>query len=82
MHGGQGVGDGATGIVVHVDAELGFGEGGEYRLDGFGDLRGQGSTIGIAQHQTFGASVVGSAQSLDGVLRIGAPAVEEMFGVV
>ena len=81
-HGLQGVGHGQFAVVVGVDAEAGLGQ---LFTDGFhdgGDLSGQAATVGVAEHQEFGAGFPGRAQGGDGVFRVGLVAVEEVFRII
>ena len=78
--GGQCIGDAQFGIVVGVDAERGLADLAHFFENGF-DLPGQGSAVGVAQHQPVGPRRFGFLEHLEGVFRILFIPVEKMFGV-
>ena len=80
VDGGQRVGDGATRVVVAVDAQPGTGRL-AYRVDDVGDLVGQHPAVGVAQYGDVGARLGSGLQHLQGVRRVAAVAVEEVLGV-
>ncbi len=80
VHRGQGVGDGAAGVVLGVDAQAGAGVG-EDGGDGGGHLGGQHAAVGVAQDDHVGAGLVRGAYDGLGVLRVGPVAVEEVLAV-
>ncbi len=80
VDGGQGVGDGAAGVVLGVDAEAGAGVGQDGGDDGL-DLGRQHPAVGVAEDHYVGA---GLGRGLDdglGVLGVGAVSVEEVLAV-
>lgn len=80
VHGGQGVGDGAAGVVLGVDAEPGAGVGDDRGDDGL-DLGGEHAAVGVAEDDDLGARLVRGADHGLGVLGVGAVAVEEVLAV-
>ncbi len=79
--GGQGVGDGEVAVVVGVDADR-DGDGFAHRLDGRGDLVGQGAAVRVAEHDPGGTRGGGGLDALEGVVGVALETVEEVLGVV
>ena len=82
LDGGQGIGDRQPAVVVDVDAQL---HAGDAPLDGGDpgpDFLGQTAAVGVAQDQAFGAGLPGGLNGVEGVGRIGLPAIEEVLGVI
>ena len=77
---GQGVGDRAAGVVVAVDADPDPGRLDDV-VDDVGDPAGQHPAVGVAERDDRGARVVRRAEHLEGVVAVGAVAVEEVLGV-
>ncbi len=77
--GGEGVGDGAAGVVVAVDAEV------DADLGCCGDDVAhpgrQHAAVGVAQDDDLRAGLGGGADDLEGVVGVGAVAVEEVLAV-
>ena len=66
----EGVGNGQTTVVMHMDAQLGLiGRGCAHRRNGRGDLKvGSAAAIGIAQDRALGAGVDGRLHRLQRVV--------------
>ena len=81
-HGGEGVGDAETAVVVRMDAERG---GGEVVCGGAkdrSDLVRQTAAVGVAEHDQIGTAVAGGGQGGKRVVGIVLVTVEKMLGVV
>ena len=78
--GGQRVGDRAAAVVVRVDADAGAGRGDDVVHD-LGDPVGQHAAVGVAERDDLGAGLGCGAEDLEGVVTVGAVAVEEVLGV-
>lgn len=80
VDGGQGVGDGAAGVVLGVDAQAGAGVGEDGR-DDRGHLGRQHAAVGVAEDDHVGAGLVGGAYDRLRVLGVGPVPVEEVLAV-
>ena len=80
VDGGEGVGDGAGGVVVAVDAEPRV-RGGQHLGDDVGQLARQHAAVRVAEGDDVGARLGGDAHDLERVRRVGPVAVEEVLGV-
>src|ERR1017187_6106712 len=78
---GQGVGDGEIAIVVDVDADDAVETRADFG-DDFGEARGDGAAVGVAEAEDIGAGSMGGLQGAEGVIGIGDVAVEEVLGIV
>ena len=80
VHGGEGVGHGAGGVVVAVDAEPGVGRRQHLGHD-VRELGREHAAVGVAQRDDVGAGGGRGPYHLERVRRVGAVAVEEVLGV-
>lgn len=80
VHRGQGVGDGAAGVVLGVDAQARAGVREDGPDDG-GDLRREHAAVGVAEHHDIGAGLARGADDRLGVDRVQRIAVEEVLAV-
>ena len=80
VHRDQGVGHGARGVVVAVDAQAGAGRSG-YGGHHVGELARQHPAVGVAQRHHVRAGGHGGADHFERVVRVGPVAVKEVFGV-
>ncbi len=80
LDGGEGVGDGAAGVVLGMDAEPGTGLLQDVG-DGVLDLPGQGAAVGVAEHHHVGAGLVRGADHGKRVVTVSPEAVEEVLAV-
>lgn len=80
VHGGEGVGDRAAGVVLGVDAEPGAGVGEDGRDDRL-DLGREHAAVGVAEDDDGRAGLRGRPYDGLRVLRVRAVAVEEVLAV-
>ncbi len=69
------------GVVMGMDAQRRVGQPLLHRADDAIGLFGHDAAIGIAEHDPFGAGVMGRLDAGKGVVAVGLPAVEEMLGI-
>jgi hypothetical protein len=81
FHRDQGVGHGTAAVVVGVDPQR-SGDDLPNLADDGRQLLGEGTAIGVTQHQAVGPGLLGRLQGFHGIFGIGPVAVEKMFGVV
>lgn len=81
LHGRQGAGDGAARVVVGVDGDAVFREGGDDVAHSLLDLVGKASSPRLAQHEDLGSRLRSHLQAAHGIVPVLLPAVEEVLGV-
>ena len=78
--GGDGVGHGAAGVVVEMDADLALEIGDDAGHDPL-DVVGHGPAVGVAQDEGLDAGLLGRPEDPEAELGVVPVAVEEVFGV-
>ena len=80
--GGERIGDAKPRVVMGVDADMVARHARRDHGAGGGlNVGRQGAAIGVAEDNPAGARVIGRLAAGGGVIRVGLPAVEEMFGI-